>query len=91
MNIIIGRGGDDMIVMFFVNIVKTLILGIISGLQALTLPTQLISTLATITGYGAYVVGADMLVIICTVVMFWLGVKATLGLVLFIWRLLPFT
>jgi hypothetical protein len=80
-----------MIMEFLINIVKNLVLVLLSGFEVITLPTQMISTLATITGYGAYVVGADLLLIIASVIMFWAGVKASMGIILFIWRLLPFT
>lgn len=80
-----------MIVMFFVGIVKNLIMGATSLFSAVSLPTSMIGGLATITGYGAYVVGSDLLLIVASVITFWLSVKITVGIILFIWRLLPFT
>ena len=80
-----------MIVMFFVNLIKGLLIGAISLLSSITLPTQMISALSTITGYGAYVVGGDLLLIVSSAIGFWLTAKLTVGLILFVWRLMPFT
>lgn len=80
-----------MVVMFFVNIVKGLLLGAIELFGVITLPTQMISALATITGYGAFIIGSDLLLIFATVVTFWFTVKCTIGLIVFVWKLLPLT
>jgi len=77
--------------MFFVNLIKGLLIGAISLLSSITLPTQMISALSTITGYGAYVVGGDLLLIVSSAIGFWLTAKLTVGLILFVWRLMPFT
>ena len=62
-----------------------------SGFQILQLPANLIEVLANILCYGVWVVGADVLGIILTNVLFWLGFKYTLGMCIWFWRLLPFT
>lgn len=61
------------------------------GCQAVGLPLQAIDTLSLFCGYGAWVVGADLMLIFASMVLFWSMVKVGLGTILFIWRLLPFT
>lgn len=80
-----------MIVMFFVSIIQGLIISTLSGLSSVALPFQLVGALGSITGYGAYIVGGDLLLIFASVVAFWLTVKLLIGIILFIWRLLPLT
>jgi hypothetical protein len=69
----------------------SLICTAVSLCGVITLPSNLLSTLQAVTCYGSYVVGSDLLLIFCSNVTFWLAAKVTIGLVLFIWRLLPFT
>lgn len=81
-----------MILMFFVNVIK----GVISGVMAaipdyVTIPIHVISVLGNITGFGVYVVGGDILLIVVANIMFWMAAKLLIGLALFIWRLLPLT
>lgn len=67
---------------------------IFSGLAALqfpTLPLNLITVLIDFMKVGAWVVGADLLGIVFSTIIFWLGFKFTAGLLVFIWRLLPLT
>ena len=63
----------------------------LEGLHALSLPVNLMQAVATFTGYGVWLVGADWIIIFCQCVLFWCSVKLTIGVVLFIWRLLPLT
>jgi hypothetical protein len=80
-----------MIIESIFNVFTSLICGVISLCGVITLPFDAIKTLQAVTCYGSYVVGSDLLLIFCTTVSFWLAAKVTVGLVLFIWRLLPFT
>lgn len=80
-----------MIIEFMCSILTTLINLAISACGVFSLPFELVNVLATFTSYGAYICGADMLLIFCSLVTFVFGIKITLGVVLFIWRLLPFT
>lgn len=55
------------------------------------LPSQLINTLSTITAYGSWIVGTDLLLILCACVTFWTTSKIVIGLFAYIWDLVPFT
>lgn len=78
-----------MIIEFFVNIVVTLLCGAVSGLKLLSLPVDMIGALATVIQYGSYVMGSDLFLLVMGSVMFWIGVKTTAGVLIFVWKLLP--
>ena len=80
-----------MIVMFFVNSVVNILCGVLTGMQILSLPVDLIGALATCVQYGQYVMGAGLFLAVLASAMFWIGLKATAGLLIFIWKLLPLT
>jgi hypothetical protein len=80
-----------MILEALISFCTSIICTAVSLCGVITLPSNVISTLQAVTCYGSYVVGSDLLLIFCTTVTFWLTAKITVGLVLFIWRLLPFT
>ena len=50
-----------------------------------------IGALATCVQYGQYIMGADLFLAVLASAMFWIGLKATAGLLIFIWKLLPLT
>ena len=62
-----------------------------SGLEILTLPTDFINVLTSILAYGVWVVGSDVLLLFSGSVLFWLTLKSSLGLVIWLWKLLPLT
>lgn len=62
-----------------------------SGLEIIGLPLQYINSLQTLFVYGTWVVGADILAIFTTMIVGWWTIKLTVGLVLWIWELLPLT
>lgn len=74
-----------------INILCELIIGAMSAFNMVTLPVNLIQALGAFCSYGAYIVGADLLLIFCSCVFMWMTIKGVLGLILFIWRLLPLT
>ena len=63
----------------------------IDGFHAVSLPFDLISALGTVVSYGSFVVGADLMLIFCSCVVGWLTLKISVGIIIFVWRLLPFT
>lgn len=67
------------------------ILGLFSAFEFISLPLDLISVLYTILCYGTWVVGADVLLLVSGSVMFWLLFKSGVGLILWLWKLLPLT
>lgn len=62
-----------------------------SGLQILQLPANFINVLVDILCYGVWVIGADLIAIILSNVVFWLSLKFSVGVTVWLWRLLPFT
>lgn len=74
-----------------INILCELIVAALSGFNLVTLPVNLIQALGAFCSYGAYIVGADLLLVFCSCVLLWMSIKGVLGLILFIWRLLPLT
>ncbi len=80
-----------MIVEFFINMFVAFLDTLISAVSMVTLPIDMISALSTVSAYGSWVVGSDLLLIFATCVFTWTTVKIGIGLVLFVWRLLPFT
>lgn len=80
-----------MIVEGLVDFALMLIEGLFSGLQLVSLPTDILTALLDFLCYGTWVVGADLMGIFIASVVAWMGIKFSVGLVLFIWRLLPLT
>ena len=81
-----------MLITFIVSLFVDVLTGLFSGLSTVvTLPVDFLNTLSTITGYGSYFIGGDLLVIFFSMIFFWMSLKIALGLVIFIWKLLPLT
>lgn len=80
-----------MIVEFFCNIIVALLTGAINGLSVVTLPVDLVGALSAFIGYGNAIVGVDLLLIFAASVSLWMTAKLSVGVLLFVWRLLPFT
>lgn len=80
-----------MIFNIFIDILVDLIVTAIGTLNFVTIQTDVIMSLAKFTRFGAYVVGSDILLIFSASVLMWMGVRFTVGLVVFVWKLLPLT
>ena len=80
-----------MILETLINVFCVLLDGLLSGLSFVQIPEQGIAVLATVTAYGSYVVGADLLLCFASVVTTWMIFKFSVGIGLFLWRLLPLT
>lgn len=61
------------------------------AVEMLSLPTQLISTLGTILAYGTWIVGIDVMAVFVGTVVFWWGIHLSIGLAIWLWKLLPLT
>lgn len=61
------------------------------ALDFVQLPTQLISTLGTILAYGTWIVGVDILSLFVGSVVFWWGVHLSIGIAVWLWKMLPLT
>lgn len=80
-----------MITEFLLNIIISYIMAIIDALGSIvTIPLDLVTVLNTIWGYGCFVLGSDLFVFCMSYLIFWFGVRFTIGLVVFIWHLIPF-
>ena len=63
----------------------------LEGLEVVHLPYQFISTLSTILSYGIWICGVDIMGYFITTVITWWVIKFTVGLVIWVWELLPLT
>jgi hypothetical protein len=79
-----------MIIEFFINMFVAFLDTLISAVSMVTLPIDMISALSTVSAYGSWIVGSDLLLLFATCVFTWTTIKIGVGLVLFVWRLLPF-
>ena len=61
------------------------------GLEIVGLPLQYINTIQTIIVYGTWIVGADIIAIFVAMIATWWTTKFVIGLVIWVWELLPFT
>lgn len=72
------------------DIMVQALLWVMDGFNVIELPLELIETLYTITCYGVWVVGGDVLGIIGASIAFWMVFKFAVGLVIWIYELIPF-
>lgn len=80
-----------MIIEFLLNIViGFLTTGINAVGSVITLPLNLITVLNTIWGYGCFILGSDLFILCMSCFFFWFMLRFTIGLVVFIWHLIPF-
>lgn len=79
-----------MIVEFFLNIIVGFITTGINGLgSVITLPVNMITVLFDIWGYGTFILGSDLFVLCMASFFFWFMARFTIGLITFIWHLIP--
>ena len=80
-----------MIVEGLLGLVTSLLFGLFSGFEAVKLPLELLGVLSTLLQYGVWVVGADIMALVFSSLFFWWGLKFTVGIVVWLWELLPLT
>lgn len=80
-----------MIVESLVNLFLGILRGALSGFEMVGLPLQYINTLNTILVYGNWVVGVDIMALFVGTVVFWWAIKLAVGLIIWLWELLPLT
>lgn len=72
-----------------------LFLGLFSGLfgalEFVNLPVQTIGVLTTILAYGNWIVGIDIMALFVGSVVLWWGVHLSIGLAVWLWKMLPLT
>lgn len=69
----------------------SLLTHLLNGFDVLSLPSNFITLISNVVVYGTWVIGADLLGIIISTAVWWWTLKLVIGIVLFIWRLLPLT
>ena len=65
--------------------------GLFGVLEFVNIPYHLMGTLTTILAYGNWVVGADIMLLFVGSVVFWWGVHLSIGLAVWLWKMLPLT
>ena len=63
----------------------------LSGFEIIGLPFQVIDTLQTIMVYGIWIVGLDIMAIFVTTIISWWSIKLLVGVIIWLWELLPLT
>lgn len=80
-----------MIIEGLISMFCNVIVGLFSALEVINLPFDMLSTLYSFLAYGTYICGADILLLFGASVMFWWGLNLSIGLLIWLWRLLPLT
>lgn len=81
-----------MIIEGIVSIFCNILIGIISGFSnVVSIPLSAIYEIAPYTKFFTYLVGNDIISAFVVTFTFWLVLHATVSIVLFIYRLIPFT
>lgn len=79
-----------MIIEFFLNIIVSFISVGLNGLgSVITLPVNLITVLSSVWGYGCFILGSDLFILCMGSIIFWFQVRFLIGLITFIWHLIP--
>lgn len=80
-----------MIVESLCSFAATVLKGLFSMLEVFSLPLDLILVLTNLLQFGTWLVGADVLLLFTGSVMFWWSIRASFGIIVWIWRMLPLT
>lgn len=80
-----------MIVETLLDFVIYLFMSAIAGFEVVKLPLEIIGVLTNVLQYGVWVVGADVMALVFGSVFGWWALKATAGLLIFLWKLIPLT
>lgn len=80
-----------MVVESLVSMFINLMLGVCDTISLVPLPVAMMDVLFDILCYGTWIIGADFMAIFLTAIVGWFVVRFTLGIVIFLWELLPLT
>ena len=80
-----------MIVEALINVVFWIINRIFSGFVMIALPVNIASTVIDFMKVGAWVLGPDLLTLCLTSIVMWLLFKSSVGLIVYVYKLLPLT
>lgn len=67
-----------------------LLIALFGTIELFHLPTDMIYTLANILKYGTWVVGSDVLLLVSGSIVMWWGVKASVGIAVWVYDKIPF-
>ena len=80
-----------MIILLLWRVILDMLVQTLSTFTAVGIPVHLISVLSDFLLVGIWVVGADLFGATLSVIVFWWVIKFFLGVIVWIWKLLPFT
>ena len=80
-----------MIVETIIDFFCSLIYALFSGFELVSLPYNLLGALVSILECGTWVVGADIMALFLASIAFWWAVHMSIGLAIWVWKLLPLT
>lgn len=80
-----------MIVEGLIDLFINIMLLVCDTISLVPLPVALMDVLFDILCYGTWIIGADFMAIFLTCVVGWFAARFTIGVVVFVWELLPFT
>lgn len=80
-----------MVIEALLDFIIGLFMSTIAGFEVVKLPLEIIGVLTSILQYGVWIVGADVMALVFGSVFGWWALKGTLGLLVFLWKLLPLT
>ena len=77
----------EMLITMFVDF----LIGLLDGIELVSLPLDMVEMLTEFSIYGSYIVGSDLLLLFASTVFTWTAAKFLVGIGIRIWELLPFT
>lgn len=80
-----------MLVGGLMEIITDLLLSLFSGMATVGIDTSFINVLNSILCYGIWVIGPDVFALVISTVVSWWAIKFSIGVVLWVWELLPLT
>ena len=78
-----------MIVESLLDLFMNMILGVLDTITMVPLPIALTDVLVDIFCYGSWVVGADFMTMFMSTVVFWFTARFAIGIIVFLWELIP--
>lgn len=79
-----------MVTEFLLSGSTAIIRSIFGLIDVFAIPTDLVSVLFSILCYGTWVVGSDVLLLCTGCITFWIGIRLSVGLAVWIYEHLPF-
>jgi uncharacterized membrane protein len=80
-----------LIIQGLLDIVVNIICTALNALEIFSVPVGFVSAIINTVQYGSYVCGKEILVIAFGSIMSWILIRSTVGIAVFVWKLLPLT